>query len=143
MSDRMQSARQGHMVVAKLSKGENVFTALREIIARHEIVSGLVISGIGMLRDVKLGYFSGEEHEPRVFKKPRELLALHGSITTEGETVIHLHCALSDETYNVVGGHLIDAEVAVVAELTIARLKKMRLGRELNPETGLKELAVR
>jgi predicted DNA-binding protein with PD1-like motif len=138
----MQSDEQGHMVVAKLSKGENLFAAIREIIAKHDITSGLVIFGIGMLENVELGYYSGGEHESRRFERPRELLSLHGSITTGEETIIHLHCALSDEKYEVVGGHLIDAEVAVVAELTIARLKKMRLGRELNPETGLKELSV-
>jgi predicted DNA-binding protein with PD1-like motif len=138
----MQSAEQGHIVVAKLSKGENLFAALREIIAKHDIVSGLVMSGIGMLENVELGYYSGGERTPKRFKRPRELLALHGSITTGEETVIHLHCALSDEKYEVIGGHLIDAQVAVVAELTIARLKKMKLGRELNPATGLKELSV-
>ncbi len=138
----MQSARKGHMVVAKLSKGENLFAALKEIIEKHDIVSGLVISGIGMLRNIELGYYSGEEHEPKRFKRPRELLALHGSITTGEEIVIHLHCALSDENYDVIGGHLIDAEVAVVAELVIAKLSKIELGRELNPETGLKELSV-
>ncbi|MCK4456918.1 MAG: DNA-binding protein [Thermoplasmata archaeon] len=138
----MQSARKGHMVVAKLSKGENLLAALREIIEKHDIVSGLVISGIGMLKNVELGYYSGEKHEPKRFEGPRELIALHGSMTTGGETVIHLHCALSDEKYEVVGGHLIDAEVAVVAELVIAKLSKIELGRELNPETGLKELSV-
>ena len=138
----MQSAGEGHIVVAKLSKGENLFAALKEIIEKHDIVSGLVISGIGMLRNVELGYYSGEEHEPKRFERPRELIALHGSITTGGETVIHLHCALSDEKYEVVGGHLIDAEVAVTAELVIAKLSKIELGRELNPGTGLKELSV-
>lgn len=138
----MQSAEQGHMVVAKLSKGENLFAALKEIITKHEIVSGLVISGIGMLENVEIGYYSGAEHAPRRFKRPRELIALHGSITTGEETVIHLHCALSDEKFDVVGGHLIDADVAVLVELTIARLSKVKLGRELNPATGLKELSV-
>ena len=138
----MQSAEEGQFIVAKLSKGENLFAALREIIGKHDIVSGLVISGIGMLKNVELGYYSGEEHEPKRFKRPRELIALHGSVTTGGETVIHLHCALSDEKYEVVGGHLIDAEVAVVAELVIAKLSKIELGRELNPGTGLKELSV-
>lgn len=139
----MQSAEEERFIVAKLSKGENLFTALKDIIAKHDIVSGLVISGIGMLKNVELGYYSGEEHEPKRFERPRELLALHGSITTGEETIIHLHCALSDEKYEVVGGHLIDAEVAVVAELVIAKLSKIELGRELNPATGLKELSVR
>ncbi len=138
----LQSAEEGRFIVAKLSKGENLVAALKEIIEKHGIVSGLVISGIGMLRNVELGYYSGEEHELRTFEKPRELVALHGSMTTGEETIIHLHCALSDENYDVIGGHLIDAEVAVIAELVIAKLSKIELGRELNPATGLKELSV-
>ncbi|MFQ5910291.1 MAG: PPC domain-containing DNA-binding protein [Thermoplasmata archaeon] len=138
----MQSAEEGRFVVAKLDKGENLLAALREIIEKHDVTSGLVVSGIGMLRDIKIGYYSGEEHEPRSFEKPHELIALHGSISTGEETIIHLHCALSDENCNVVGGHLIDAEVAVVAEIVIAKLSRMVLGRMFNPETGLKELFV-
>lgn len=130
-------------IVAKLSNGENLLEALREIIEKHNIRSGLVLCGIGMLRDFTLGYYSGERHEPRTFEEPHELLALHGTITTDEETVIHLHCALSNGSYGVVGGHLMDAEVAIVAELVIAKLSEIELGREINPETGLKELALR
>ncbi|MFQ6107629.1 MAG: PPC domain-containing DNA-binding protein [Thermoplasmata archaeon] len=130
-------------MIAKLDKGEKLFPSLEELVQKHDIASGLVLSGIGMLRNVKLGYYSGEEHKPRLFEKPRELLALHGSITTEEGTIIHLHCALADETFNVVGGHLIEADVAVVAELVMVKLSKVELGREFNPETGLGELTVR
>ena len=139
----MQSNEEGLFIVVKLDKAERIFDSLTEVIDKHEIKSGLVLSGIGMLRNVKLGYYSGEEHNSKTFEKPRELVALHGSITTGGDTVIHLHCALAGEDYTVIGGHLMGAEVAVIAEIVIAKLSEIVLGREFNPKTGLKELSVR
>lgn len=139
----MQSSGEELFIVVKLDKGEKLFDSLTEVIEKHEIKSGLILSGIGMLSNVKLGYFSGEEHNLKTFEKPRELVALHGSITTGEETVIHLHCALAGENYDVIGGHLMEAEVAVIAEIVIAKLSEIVLGREFNPKTGLKELSVR
>lgn len=139
----MQSSEEGLFIVVKLDKGEKIFDSLIEVIEKHDIKSGLVLSGIGMLKDVKLGYYSAEEHSSKTFEEPRELVAMHGSITTGEETVIHLHCALAGEDYAVIGGHLMEAEVAVIAEIVIAKLSEIVLGREFNPETGLKELSVR
>lgn len=139
----MRSSEEGLFIVVKLDKGERIFNSLTEVIEKHDIRSGLVLSGIGMLSNVKLGYYSGEEHSSKTFEKPRELVAMHGSITTGEETVIHLHCALAGENYEVIGGHLMEAEVAVIAEIVIAKLSEIVLGREFNPKTGLKELSVR
>ncbi|MFQ6060847.1 MAG: PPC domain-containing DNA-binding protein [Thermoplasmata archaeon] len=138
----MNSNEENSLIIAKLDDGENLFNSLREIIRRHDVGSGLVLSGIGMFRNFVLGYFDGREYQRKRFKRPCELLSLQGSITTKGETVIHLHTSLADENRDVIGGHLFDAEVCSLNEIVIRKLDDLVLSRKLNPETGLKELDI-
>ena len=138
----MKSSEEKNLIIAKLDDGENLFESLKEIIEKHGIKSGLVLSGIGMLRNFVLGYYDGSEYQKKEFKDPCELLSLHGSITTEGKIVIHLHTSLADESRNVVGGHLFEAEVCSLNELVIRKLDDIVLSRKSNPVTGLKELDI-
>ncbi len=138
----MKSSEEKSLIIAKLDDGENLFESLKEIIEKHGIKSGLVLSGIGMLRNFVLGYYDGSEYQKKEFEDPCELLSLQGSITTKGETVIHLHTSLADESRNVVGGHLFEAEVCSLNELVIRKLDDIVLSRESNPVTGLKELDI-
>ncbi|MFQ6129074.1 MAG: PCC domain-containing protein [Thermoplasmata archaeon] len=89
-----------------------------------------------------MGYFDRKEHRSKSFYQKCELLALHGSITTGETTTIHLHYVLSGENYDIVGGCLIEADAAVVAEIVLSKLSEMNLERRLNPKTGLKDLLV-
>lgn len=138
----MKSNEEKNLIVAKLDDGEDLFESIREIIKKHSISSAVVLSGIGMLRDFVLGYFDGKEYQKKRFESPCELLSLQGSITTEGETIIHLHTSLADESRNVIGGHLFEAEVCSLNELVIQKLDDVALSRKSNPLTGLKELDI-
>ncbi len=138
----MKSNEEKNLIIAKLDDGENLFESLKEIIEKHGIRSGLVLSGIGMLRNFVLGYYDGSEYHKKEFKDPCELLSLQGSMTTEGEIVIHLHTSLADESRNVMGGHLFEAEVCSLNELVIQKLDDTVLSRKSNPVTGLKELDI-
>ncbi|MEE9224482.1 MAG: PPC domain-containing DNA-binding protein, partial [Thermoplasmata archaeon] len=106
----MKSGEDKSLIVAKLEDGEDLFESLGAIVEEYDIESGLVLTGIGMLRNFVLGYFDGEVYRKKEFKSACELVSLQGSITTEKETVIHLHASLADENNNVIGGHLFQAE---------------------------------
>jgi len=136
----MKSGEDIGLIVAKLDDGEDLFSSIEDIIEKHEIRSGVVLSGIGMLRNFVLGFFDGKEYQRKEFKDPCELVSLQGSLTTEGETVIHLHASLADEDRNVIGGHLFQAEVCSLNEIAIRKLDELNLTRKLDPETGLKTL---
>lgn len=115
---------------------------LREAIKQFHITSGFVIMGIGMLKNIEIGYFTGKTYNKKLLDIPHELVSLHGSISTKGEVVIHLHCSLANEKHELVGGHLMCATVCVLNEILIKRTENIALGRHLNPETGLKELFI-
>ena len=114
---------------------------LNKAIRDFDIRSGFILMGVGMLRDVEIGFFTGSGYEKAHLDGPHELVALHGSISTEGETVIHLHCGLANDRHQIVGGHLFKATVCVLNEIIIRKVD-VKLGRVLNHDTGLKELTI-
>ena len=138
----MKSAADANLIMAKLEDGEDLLASLHQIVKEHRIDSGTVLWGIGMLRDFEVGYFDGKAYHRKTFGPPHELLALHGSIAARADPVFHLHVAGGNESHGVVGGHLFKATVNVLSEVCIARFERVRLGRELNPRSGLRELVV-
>jgi predicted DNA-binding protein with PD1-like motif len=138
----MKSGEDKSLIVAKFEDGEDLFESFKTIIREHKIESGIVLTGIGMLRNFVLGYYDGETYRNKEFKEPHELVSLQGSITTKNETVIHLHASLADEQNNVIGGHVFQAEVNMLNEIVVRKLNDLALGRKENPSTGLKELDI-
>ena len=138
----MEGKEENGVIVLKLDHGEDLFECLNRAIIEFEIRSGFIILGIGMLADAEIGYFAEEGYEWKKLGEPHELVALHGSISTKGEVVIHLHCALANRAHDIIGGHLKSAKVCVINEILIKKVNDIDLGRKLNPETGLKELFI-
>jgi len=129
-------------VALKLDHNEDIMESMHRAIRDFNIKSGFIIMGIGMLRDVEVGYFAGENYLTKKLKEPHELVALHGSISTKDGMVIHLHCGLATPEHNIIGGHLIGGTVNIIGEILIKKFDELELGRELNPKTGLKELYI-
>ena len=130
-------------MIAKLDDGDDLFARIEGLAARNDIRNGLVLWGIGMIRDFEVGYFNGKEYEKATYREPMELLALHGTFAGEAEPKLHVHVAAAGRDHRVVGGHLFRATVAVLNELCLRRLIATTLGRELNPKSGLRELTVK
>jgi len=138
----MPSAEENGVVVAKLDDGEDLLACLRGLAAEHRLESGLVLWGIGMVRDFELGYFNGRQYDRKIFAEPAELLALHGTLTPSADPPIHVHLTAGKRGHEAVGGHLFKATVNVLNEICLQRLDRMRLGRELKPASGLRELCI-
>ncbi len=133
----MQSASEGHVVMAKLSDGEDVFEGLEAIARAHGIESGAVLWGIGMLQDFEIGFFGVKGYEKKAYSGRHELLALHGSIAIGSDPKFHLHVAVAGADHAVVGGHLFRARACVVNEICLERFDTIRLSRKRNPKTTL------
>ena len=126
-------------IILKLDDGEDLMECLRKAMKDFGIGSAFVTMGIGMLKHAEIGYFSGKGYEKKILEEPHEMISLQGSISTMGETVIHLHAGLANRNHQIFGGHLFSAKACVLNEILIKKVD-VRLGRKPNPETGLKEL---
>jgi len=137
----MQVERETNIIVVKLDNGEDLFPMLEKVANDQMLKSGLVIFGIGMLRDFELGYYNGKEYEWTKHNDPAELVALHGTIATvDGAPSIHLHAGLAPKGLALVGGHLKKATVNGLAEIGLVKLIDVEMTRKKNPTTGLNEL---
>ena len=138
----MHGKEENGFIALKLDHGEDFYECLKKAIVDFEIRSGFILSGIGMLRDIEIGYFDGKDYHNQHLEEPHELVSLQGSISTKGEVIIHVHCSLAGPGHGLKGGHLHKGTVNVINEILIKRLDGMELSRRLNPDTGLKELQI-
>lgn len=130
-------------MVAKLDDGTDFFDSLTEILDSIEERCAMVISGIGMIRDFKLGYYNSEtgEYEWKEYTEPMELLSVKGSFTVEGS--IHIHAEVSGPDHDVKGGHLEGGRVFNVNEITMLVFNEIDMSRELDEVLEMTLLAIR
>lgn len=138
----MHGKEENGFVALKLDHGEDFYECLNKAIMDFNIKSGYILMGIGMLKDVEIGYFGGTEYLTKHLAEPHELVSMQGSISTKDEVIIHIHCSLAGPDHKLIGGHLNKGTVNVINEIFIKKVDKIELGRNLNPNTGLKELYI-
>lgn len=116
----MQVYRDGDRLAVKLEAGEEVHPTLTRIVSEAKVTAGFVVFGLGMVKDVTLGYYDGTDYRRRTFPENHELLALHGSVATvDGQPHLHLHLAMSGPDFLVHGGHLFQATVDPLIEAEV------------------------
>jgi hypothetical protein len=115
-----QKLRDGDKLAIRIDHGEDLFGTLYRVAAEESVHAGFVVSGVGMLRASRIGYFHGDRYEQRTIEEPRELVSLSGNIATvDGKPHAHIHVALAGRDHQVVGGHLFQATVQVVNEILV------------------------
>lgn len=140
----MRSGKESNIIVIKLDDGENVHSGMEHALGQNMVKSGIILGGVGMLTDFKLGYYDGKEYVTEEYKEPHELLTLQGSIAHGGQSkiLLHIHCTVANRAHQVFGGHLLSGTVRYGNEIFVLRLVDIELGRRKNERTGLMELEI-
>ncbi len=134
----MKTLRRNGSTLFILQKGDRLIETLTPELARLEI-RGATISGLGALKDVELGYYEldHKEYIRKTFSEDYELISLSGNVALkDGQPFIHVHAALGDSRFQVFGGHLFEATVAVTAEISVLPFD-FAPAREMDPAIGL------
>jgi len=139
----MRTKEKQNLIFIRLFKNENVNYKIKEACKLHKVKTAVVLSGIGQLKNVKLGYFKKkEDYTPDLFKSPYELLSLTGNICRDKDGyLLHLHAILGDEKKNTVGGHFIEGQVSITCEIVLLK-SDIDVKRKLDIETGLKSMVL-
>jgi len=143
----MQVIEDDGIVVIRLHEGEDLFPTLAQALARVDLRYGVILTGLGMLKDFELGWFdhATKGYMKKEFATPHELVAMSGTIATsddeEANVMPHVHVAMAGPDLTLVGGHLWKATVTVLNEISIRRVDKEMVRRH-NPATGLMELTL-
>ncbi|MDY3052686.1 MAG: PPC domain-containing DNA-binding protein [Ndongobacter sp.] len=129
----------GDTYVVRLDRGEEVIAALTELCQKEQIQLGTV-TGLGASDHVVVGLYHVEErrYDKKLIEKPMEITSLVGNISTrEGETYLHLHINLCDESLNAFGGHLNECRISATGELFVRKIDGRVERRVDEEETGL------
>jgi predicted DNA-binding protein with PD1-like motif len=127
--------------VLRLDPGEGVIDSLSGFASERGINSG-VVSGIGGIEDVVLGYFDlgAKEYLKRKLDGIYEMISLAGNVSTiEGRPFVHAHAVVSGRDMTALGGHLFEARVAITAELYLWG-SPSQVTRSLDERVGLNTL---
>jgi len=137
----MQTKEKKNIVFVRLMPKENIIEQLKETCEKYDITSAVVLSGIGQLEKVELGYFKEKgDYSPETFEKPLEILSISGNICKQKTDYLpHLHIVLGDKKKNSIGGHLLNGTVSITAEIVILKTN-VDFKRELDETTGLQNM---
>jgi uncharacterized protein len=124
-------ATNGREVVVRLADGEDLVQSLRAL----QLESAVIAAGIGMLRELRLGFWNGRSYDETRIESPVELLSMQGTIARgpEGQ-VIHCHVCVAGHEGHAQGGHLMAATVTNTAEITLLLVPGIHLERR--PESN-------
>ena len=156
MTDRylVRSGRPGRVIVARVKPGSDLLRSLQKIAAEEEITSGVIVSGVGLLKQARLRNCRSLPEEYPItdanrtflsFEKPLEILSISGNVTlAEGEPLVHAHLTLSTvegDEITVIGGHLIEGcMVFGFSEFAILELEGIEMVKRFDEETKTLQL---
>jgi len=130
---RMEISRKGAVLMLRLDQDEDILGSIQEAV-KNERYTLLVTTGLGMIHEFELGYFDKGEYLKKAFSEPHELLALQGSVASEGEPRIHIHATVADAKHKAFGGHLMRGKVWMSNEIGLLLLDGGFSKRVMDPD---------
>ena len=127
-----------HLVIARLSIGEEVLDSIKSLAIRERL-PGAAITGLGAVHDITLALY---DRDKRAYATTRlveelEVSSLTGNLAWAGEEpVAHLHAVVSRADCSAAGGHVMRAIVSVTLEVMLT-LYPDRIRRAPDAAVGL------
>ena len=87
----MQSREENNFIFIRLFEDEDILEQIKNVCKKHNVKTAIVLSGIGQLKQTKLGFFKKKgDYCPESFDNPLELLTLSGNITKENTDYFYI-----------------------------------------------------
>jgi len=121
-----------NLIFVRFDTNDDFFESLYSVVEKYSMNAGVILSGMGMLKDFEIGWFNTEKdvYEKTKIETPHELVALTGNIARkEGKPFAHIHVALAGPDKKLVGGHLFSAKVNITNEIFIYKVDSMKFER--------------
>ncbi len=134
----MEYRKFGSSIVARMDKGEEILTQIKEL-AQKEHIRLASVTALGATNDFTVGVYNvGEKkYHANEFQGNFEIVSLAGTINTmDGAFYTHIHMSAGNDRGEVFGGHLNRAVVSATCEMVIQVIDG-EVDRAYDPETGL------
>lgn len=125
--------------IVRLMPGEDMIQGIEEFCFKHNIKAGYLAVAVGSLS--RVSFRKGHSKTKLILKGPFEIVSIEGIVSKGGH---HIHMAVSDESFNVRGGHVISGCIVHTGvELIIVELENYELNRSKDLATGYKTMFVK
>lgn len=134
----MEYRRFNNTIVARIDRGEEILTQIKEL-ALKENIKLAHVSALGATNDFTVGVYKVDEKKyyKNHFVGDFEIVSLTGTINTMNhEFYTHIHMSAGNNSGEVFGGHLNEAVVSATCEMVITIIDG-EVERLLDDETGL------
>lgn len=109
--------------VIRFDIGEEFPETLADWCENEKVESAAIVAGIGMLENIEIGRYDGQEYAREIVQPSSEILSLQGNVSMkEGKPFVHLHVSFADEDMTARGGHLFSGTVSMTIELVMIEL---------------------
>ena len=129
----------GRVLTLRLRPGQDLRKQIEALVKSRNIRAGFIVTAVGSLRSASIRL--ADQQETSTFEGKFEIVSLVGTMGQDG---VHLHISIADSTGKTIGGHLAEGcLVYTTVELVVAEARGLTFSRELDEETGYKELHIR
>ena len=114
----------GRTYIFKLHKGKDLMEYLAAFCHDNQVKCGIV-NVIGAVENATLSCFDQKKkkYDKKVIAEPLEIVSLSGNISIQdNRPCVHAHVMLSNQKYEVFGGHLLPGTKVFVGEAYIQEL---------------------
>ena len=125
--------------VLRLSSGEDLLEAMSTYCEKYNIEAAYIGTCVGGLSQVS--FRKGVTRHLLTLKGTFEVVSMEGTVSIGGN---HIHASVSDQDFNVKGGHLMQGTIVqTTAEIVLIQLESFELHRSKDLLSGYKSLKVR
>jgi predicted DNA-binding protein with PD1-like motif len=147
-----RECRTGRRFIIKLEPGARIAAALLDFARGQDLPFASLVSAVGSVRDVEFTGIQAGAHLPMTearFKTnrlegPLELMALEGNFTQDAghQLTAQFYILGSKSNGDVVGGHLVEAEVFTSCEIVLAEYLVEGIERHHSATSGVDTLYI-
>jgi uncharacterized protein len=125
-------------IALRLHPQQDLKVELENFVHQHDIAAACVITCVGSLTQAVLRL--ANQPEGTLYEGRFEIVSLVGTLSKHGS---HCHIAIATFTGSTIGGHLLKGcLIYTTAELIIGILPHLKFTRELDANTGYRELRI-
>ncbi len=125
--------------VFRLTKGQDLKQEIVKFVKDNNIEAGIIKCGVGCVSEARFRLADGKSIMHK--KKNYEIVSIMGTVSKNG---CHIHISFSANDGTTIGGHLLEGTlINTTAEICIEKLENYIFSRELDSNTGYKELVIK
>jgi predicted DNA-binding protein with PD1-like motif len=128
-------------VSIRLKTGDDLLVKIKEIVIKHRIYAGIVLSAVGSLSSSNIRVPIIDKLVKHINPNNLEIDSVNGTISING---CHLHITVSDLNGKAFGGHIKEGcIIRTTCEIVIGILNDTKFVREFDNSTGFDELVIK